>query len=284
MIMAKRVIDFYLYSSLHVSLCFVAFYTVVSLHAGFEPSILELIAVGCSTLVGYNLAKFVHLIMKPFRFKMFILILTAICAVIGFVAACLLGFYAMMLFSFCGFLTLLYSLPQILGKSFRQVPILKLITISLTWCLLAVLLPHLIIKNHYFSEQSVFNSQKGGDYSILNWDVIKYMCLVIALCIPFEIRDLKYDDSSLRTLPQIIGVDLSKLIGYILLIISGVIEITQYSYRNVTELQVSVMIMVLMITGWTIYFSNRLKNNYYTSLYVEAIPILWLAIYLVVID
>lgn len=284
MIMAKRVIDFYIYSSLHVSLCFIAFYTVVSLYASFEPSILELIAVGCSTLVGYNLAKFIHLVRKPFRFKMLILVLTAICAVIGFVAACLLGFYAMMLFSFCGLLTLLYSFQQILGKSFRQVPILKLITISLTWSLLAVLLPHLIIKNDYFLKVSVFNSQTGGDYSILIWDVIKYMCLVIALCIPFEIRDLKYDDSSLRTLPQIIGINLSKLIGYILLIISGVIEITQYSYRNVTELQIYVTVIVLLITGRAIFFSKGMKNDYYTSLYVEAIPMLWLGIYLVVID
>ena len=37
--------------------------------------------------------------------------------------------------------------------------------------------------------------------------------MVFVLTLPFEIRDLQYDDSTLETLPQRVGVKKTKIIG-----------------------------------------------------------------------
>ena len=209
----KRILDFYIQSSLHVSLCFIAFYMVVSYDMGFEPSTLELVAVGCSTLVGYNVAKYIHLLKENYPFSTAIKVLTAISALVAIVAVLELGIYATLLFGFCGVLTALYSLPEILGKSFRQIPVLKLITIGVSWSVMAVLLPHFIYEDGvYFSIKSAFHFSSNPDFQMLVLDLLKYILFVIALCIPFEIRDLKYDAPTLRTLPQLIGVEKTKYI------------------------------------------------------------------------
>jgi len=36
--------------------------------------------------------------------------------------------------------------------------------------------------------------------------ILQRVIFIIILMIPFEIRDLKYDDENLKTLPQLIGV------------------------------------------------------------------------------
>ena len=274
---AQRFLDFYVQSSLHVSLCYVAFYTVVSLQLGFQPLTTELAAVGSSTLVGYNLAKYVHLYRSDFPFKQVIIPLTLVCTLIGLVFVWLLGIYAVVLFSFCGLLTLFYSLPQILGKSFRQIPILKLVTIGLSWSLLAMILPHLIEEVPVVvSFNGAYETQSRTFSSDLIWEFVKYLLFVIALCVPFEIRDLKYDADNLKTLPQLIGVKRTKYIGLALLFACGFTEL--YQLENSFQESITTVV-VLIITALSIWLADKFKSDYYASLFVEAIPVLWLGLY-----
>ncbi|BAO55937.1 UbiA prenyltransferase family protein [Nonlabens marinus] len=275
----KRILDFYIQSSLHVSLCFVAFYTVVSLEMGFAPSMLELVAVGCSTLVGYNIAKYVHLLKENFQFNVAIKILTGVSALIAVIAVFQLGVYAVILFGVCSILTALYSLPEIIGKSFRQIPVVKLITIGVSWSVLAVLLPHIMYENgNYFKTHSAFHFISSPDYQELVSAVLKYALFVIALCIPFEIRDLKYDAPELRTLPQLIGVEKTKYVGIFLLLIYGAMELENYGDQQLTVILTG---CILTLTALSIWFADRFKSDYYASLFVEAIPILWLGLFVV---
>lgn len=280
MVIAKRFLDFYIKSSLHVSLCYVAFYTVVSLQLGFQPLSIELAAVLCSTLVGYNLAKYVHLYRSDFPFKHAIVSLSFVCAAIGLVLVWLLGIYAVVLFSFCGLLTLFYSLPQILGKSFRQIPILKLVTIGLSWSLLAIILPFIVEEAPVIvSFNGAYEIQSRTFSTDLIWEMVMYLLFVIALCIPFEIRDLKYDTANLKTLPQLIGVKRTKYIGLALLFAFG---FTMY-YRLEYTIQESITtVIVLMITAIAIWFTDKFESDYYASLFVEAIPVIWLGLYFLV--
>lgn len=275
----KKVLDFYIFSSLHVTVCYLAFYVLVSLYAGFTPSIVELVAVGTATLVGYNMAKYIHIYSDSFPFHQAIKSLTVICAIIALITVGILGINAMILFAICGLLTMLYALPEILGRSFRQIPILKLVTIGISWSVMAVILPHFIHVTGYLRPEDIFNLRitKGQDFLI--WQIIEYTLFVVALCIPFEIRDLKYDAPRLRTLPQLIGVKNSKITGLILLVICAGIEWMRYQ-GEVMEMVVT--LIVLAVTSICIWFTDYFKSDYYVSFFVEAVPIFWLGLYLAV--
>jgi len=275
----KRLFEFYIHSSLHVSLCFVAFYTVVSLYAGFSPSWLEIIAVGTATLVGYNIAKYIHLLYEGFPFHVPIKILTICCTIIALFAVIELGPYAVLLFGFCAVLTSLYALPEILGRSFRQIPILKLITIGLSWSVMAVVLPHLVYEPHYFKSESLFHFRNTGLSPLMLWELIEYTLFVIALCIPFEIRDLKYDSPKLRTLPQLIGTRNSKYVGFAVLLLCAAIEFTQFEE---SAAQSVITLIVILITAAAIWWADRFTSDYYASFFVEAIPVVWLVAYVLV--
>ncbi|WP_194852146.1 hypothetical protein [Nonlabens antarcticus] len=269
----KRCFEFYISSSLHVSFCYVAFYTIVAFYGGFTPGYVEFIAVGTATLAGYNVAKYIHLIGNRFRFHYPIKIITVICGVVALVTVIDLGMYAVLLFGFCAVLTSLYSLPEILGRSFRQIPIIKLVTIGISWSVMAVVLPRILMDVSAYGP--VFYEK--WSIGLMFWEALEYSLFVIALCIPFEIRDLKYDSPQLRTLPQLIGTTYSKWVGFVLLILCGLIEFVQY---NDSPLQAIATLIALTITGFAVSRAGAFKSDYYASFFVESIPILWLGIYM----
>lgn len=98
-------------------------------------------------------------------------------------------------------LTCLYALPLLPGKrNFRSLRSCKTIIVALCWAILTVLLP---LVNA--------NLELTGSVWVL---FLQRILLVLALMIPFEIRDVKYDDPRLDTLPQRYGVKGTKYIGY----------------------------------------------------------------------
>lgn len=99
-----------------------------------------------------------------------------------------------------------FYVVRIKGKNLREVPFIKIHLISLTWVLILVLFPFLQLRN-----------------SNPNWGVVFLICLahycyVLAITIPFDIRDLKYDKSFQRTIPQLFGVRTAKLVSVGLLL------------------------------------------------------------------
>jgi hypothetical protein len=96
---------------------------------------------------------------------------------------------------------------------------------------------------------------------------------VLALCIPFEIRDLKYDEITLRTLPQLVGIKTAKIIGLLLLLHIPLLEFLEENTSTFLGVEV---LVIITITGMAIWFSDQFKTDYYASFFVEAIPVLWL--------
>jgi 4-hydroxybenzoate polyprenyltransferase len=275
----KSLFAFYIHSSLHVSLCYVAFYVVVALYAGFLPAPLELIAVGTATLAGYNVAKYVHLRRDRFPYHYAIKTLTFLCSIIAVFAVLQLGINAVLLFGFCAILTSLYSLPIVLNHSFRQIPILKLITIGMAWSVMAVVLPRILESSKAMEHTTLFSVYENLDWEIISWELTQFSLYVMALCIPFEIRDLKYDSPQLHTLPQLVGIRYSKYIGFVLLAICGLIELTRFQK---TPSHVLATLIVVSITAMAIAYADKFKSDYYASFFVESIPLVWLGIYVLV--
>ena len=91
------------------------------------------------------------------------------------------------------------------GK-FRDLPYIKILLIALSWGIACGIIPLLIIGD----------KSNGSMFSSFGW-VFFY---IVAITIPFDIRDIGIDEDSKKTIPQWIGLKKSKFIAYFSLVIS----------------------------------------------------------------
>tara|TARA_R110002072_G_C7973360_1_gene535044 strand:+ start:2223 stop:2942 length:720 start_codon:yes stop_codon:yes gene_type:complete len=91
---------------------------------------------------------------------------------------------------------------RIKGKNMRELPFIKIHLIAFTWVVVLIVFP-LINEN--------------SSVQILPMAFSHYL-YVIAVTIPFDIRDLKYDAPNQKTIPQVIGVKASKILAISLLV------------------------------------------------------------------
>ena len=135
---------------------------------------------------------------------------------------------------------------------------LKIFLVALVWAGATVVLPTL------------------GSSHPVTWDVwvetAQRFFFVLALLIPFEIRDLKYDDPELRTLPQRFGVWWTKMIGVLFVLLFYVLT----SFKD-DVLEVEIIVKTLLFFGLIVLMFSFGKNQsrYFASFWVEAIPIAW---------
>ena len=97
----------------------------------------------------------------------------------------------------------------------------------------------------------------------------------------FEIIDLAQDDPHLKTVPQQIGVKRTKNLGFIL--ISVFCGLAILNLKLSANFQVLPWISEIIIAGLIVLFlafANKKKTIYYTSFWVESLPIFWLVVLL----
>ena len=162
-----------------------------------------------------------------------------------------------------GILVLLYSIPlSKKRKNFRALRGLKIHLVALAWLVITFYLPLV------FSETV--------DLDNLLFSTLQRYIFVLVATLPFEIRDLNSDDFQLSTLPQKFGVRNAKLLGVILIIFHLSISffITKIPLDFfIIEFFVFLGLMVLILK------SKEDQSEYYSSFWVEGIPILWCLLY-----
>ncbi|GAK76055.1 hypothetical protein JCM19296_1652 [Nonlabens ulvanivorans] len=276
----KLILDFYIRSSLHVAICFVAlaivYNNVYELYVPFGYYIFLF----CSAIAGYNLIKYGFLwLKKPLGFNITYKLLSLMATVIALAVLIKLEIsgYALILLMMITAINLLYVLPIWKGHGLRYSPFFKLFSVSIVWAILIIAIPQFL----YY--ETIPAAHLINDYRLsflpshyIELHTLKIFILVIALCIPFEIRDLKYDEEQLKTLPQVLGVQVSKYIGLCLCVLY--LLLLYFQNFEIEDIQYSEIIMVT-ITGAAIWFSGKFKSDYYASFFVEAIPLLWLIIF-----
>lgn len=104
--------------------------------------------------------------------------------------------------------------------------------------------------------------------------------LIFVLILIFEIIDLANDDPHLKTVPQQIGVKRTKNLGYILLIIFCVLELFNSNVNGnlnlqLLSLQLLLIFAIAILSALFLAFANEKRSKYYTSFWVESIPIAW---------
>jgi hypothetical protein len=93
------------------------------------------------------------------------------------------------------------------------------------------------------------------------------------LMIPFEIRDLNYDKFTLKTLPQLFGVRKTKILGIFLCF---VVFILDYLKNEISQKHIVSTGLFLFILSVFIFNSKKKQSIYYSSFWIESLPVIWL--------
>ena len=262
----KQLFKFYINASIHVALAVLCFLkiTAFAFHLPVQENVQLFVFFG--TITGYNFVKFSGLAklyhrrlterLKSIQF------FSLVCFLAFLYFGCLLKIETLLLTIPFAILTVLYAVPFLSGfqRSLRNVGYLKIIVVALVWSGFTVLIP-------------VFDAKQQIEFSVLLYAIQRFL-LVVVLILPFDIRDVKFDAISLQTIPKKIGITSTKRFGIILLIISLVFEYLIFEDENY-----NFSFFVFFFLTIVLLMRAKIRQpKYYSSFWVEALPIVWYVI------
>ena len=265
----RRVFNFYINSSIHVSLAVVSLSWISLLEFDVSRDNNVLLFIFFASITGYNFVKYFGLAKFHHRgladWLKFIQVFSFFC----FVAMCVYAFEIQVktLYYIVGFaiVTFLYAIPFLPKRFFldekhnlRNIGGLKIYVIALVWAGVTVFLP-IINNNVPISEDVIITA-------------IQRFVFVIILMLPFEIRDLQFDSIRLSTVPQKIGERWTKIIGTMLLALFYLMEFLKAEANS----KKGIVLLITMITFASLMGAKKQQGKYYSAFWVEGIPILWL--------
>lgn len=270
MMLLKQLFNFYIHSSIHVALSAfsLAWITLIEFNVPYDTNVLYFIFF--SSITGYNfvkyfgIAKFHHRSLatwlKPIQ------VFSFICFLIWCYFTFELNAISLICIGGLGLITFFYAIPFLPKQFFidnrynlRSISGLKVYLIALVWSGVTVFLP--LINNNYFVTTDVVITG------------IQRFLFIIVLMLPFEIRDLQYDSLKLATIPQKIGVKWTKISGVLLLMCFFFLEL----FKN--NIALNYLIALCVISAITMVFiivSKKKQSRYYSSFFVEGLPVIWL--------
>ena len=269
----KQWFGFYVFSNVHVAIAAYCLTKITFLEFGFQNEPLALF-VFFSTILSYNLIRLFQLDkinsmtaiwIRANKKGLLVLNMLALSGVFYFASKISMkGLLALFPFFMA---TVFYVLP-IKNKAIglRQVPALKLILIAFSWVGITLFFPlqeagHLDVSTQwfYFAQRFLF---------------------IIAITIPFDIRDAQFDLPELATLPQVLGVSKAKIVA----VMSMLVFILLSAFLNglQSNLFYTDLTLMLITTGLVLYCTQN-RNRFYTAFWIEALPILWYLLFLILL-
>lgn len=246
----KRLLDFYIQSSIHVGLAVLCLvYVTVFSNDLLKHSLYP----GCvffGTIVGYNFLKYFEFFTKNnfYSKKVYGILGVSLSAIIGFL------YFFLLLNTKVQNHILITGLFVLMYPFLRKLGWLKLFLVSFVVTYVTVYIPYQNVKCLPI------------DYYV---NLLQRFLIIIGLLIPFEIIDSKTDSKTLNTLPQLFGISRAKVFGILLVIPFIIIEFLK---QKVDYLVIAIGIITVLF----INFSTLERSKYYTSFWVESIPIFWL--------
>ncbi|MDN3596398.1 hypothetical protein [Zunongwangia endophytica] len=262
----KYLFNLYLNSSIHTGIAVVCFTLVTFLEFGIavDQNLLWFIFFG--TVTSYNFVKYASVaglhhsslaenlkIIQVFSFFCFIALLWYTLKQ---------DYKTLFVSTILGMLTLLYATPVLKGhQNLRNIAGIKVFVIAITATGTGVLLP--LLHHYEISLQDKIIA------------IIQRILIHVVLMLPFEIRDLRYDHASLKTIPQLLGVKNTKIFGGVLLFLAVGLELfkTNAVEHSLPGLAIFAVLVILMLLA-----SRTKQNKFYSSFWVEAAPIFWVLI------
>jgi 4-hydroxybenzoate polyprenyltransferase len=278
----KQALDFLLFSNVFIALCAVTQGIISYWLIGIKPDKYVLALLFCSTLATYNFSILLskpenpeksHFLRVRWIFSHYKLMISLF--IISVLSLIPLAFFlhtsSLILMLSLGLISIAYSLPifGIPGKKFglRNIPGLKLFIIGAVWAGSTVLLP-------------IHEIEGNGLLNISNKETILLFftrfLFIVAITIPFDIRDLFQDQSNaLRTIPVIFGEKKSLFLCQLFLATSLILL---FVYTEKLDTNFWAISLSIFISGWLILKSRWKKNEYYYFLLLDGTMILQLII------
>lgn len=270
----KKIVDFYIFSNIHVALAGFSITKITLIIFGISNNLTPFF-VAFSILLSYNFIRYYEI--KKNRliwFKSWFFTNFNKIVAINVISVFGLGYISFfsdfnlkslaILFPFA-FMTLFYAIPLLkIGKveiSFRNFPMIKIFSIAIAWAGISVFFP--IYEANYQFTPAVY------------LEFFQRILFLLAITIPFDIRDVNADLKSLKTLPQFLGIIPSKALGTLLLFGFVLLEIFK---ENFTYVGLLTVLTVSFISGLFLWYSSPERSRYYTSFWVESVPIIWLGL------
>jgi len=260
------ILKFLVNSNLFVSLCVLILTWGTAKVSQQEISIFHLLFVGSSTWLVYNLHRYfggrmtTEFSQKPFvvESKKQALLRSALPFVV--IAFCLFKFSTndFLVLIPAGLISIFYVGDLFLKRTntgLRSIPFIKIFLIALVWSIVTVGFP---LKAQLFEWKAV--------HLIL---FIERFFFILAITIPFDIRDLGIDNRGLRTIPQILGIQKAKYFSYALLLIAGICSILLWNQAYYTNQLMIALVGIYIFTGVLLLGVNKNKPDLYYSFGIE---------------
>lgn len=269
MTIVKKIFNFYLDASIHVALgvfCLVHV-TALTLNITVPQELYFFIffgAISCYNFVKYGVEAEKYILVantyqKNIQFFSFGCLLVAGYQLFFLTERVFVGLLVL------AAITGLYALPVLpKNKNFRSFSGLKILIVAAVWAGTTVILPVI------------------SQLNVISWNVkietVQRFLFVLILLVPFEIRDLKYDSASLKTLPQRVGVKGAKRIGYCWTVLFYAITFLKTDL-DITHIMVKTILFVVLML--MIFKTELNQKKYFSSFWVEAIPLLWWVLFVI---
>lgn len=261
-----RIFNFYLDASIHVAFAVVSLLLISDLYLNIIPEQHLVQFVFFGTIPSYNFIKYgveaKRYVIVNNSYHRQIQILSLIAFVFAGYHFLFLSYQVWLVCFVLAPLIGLYALPISPGhKNLRSSGLLKVLLVAIVWTGTTVIIP--VISSHLS----------------ISWDIGLYILqqfiLILILLIPFEIRDLEYDELNLKTIPQRIGVSKTKILGLLLALIFFMITFLK-DYLSPLDIIGRGMLFIILIA--MILMTRRNQSKYFSSFFVESIPICWLVL------
>ena len=240
MLSLRKILNFYIQSSIHVG---IAVFCLVQLSVSQWSSYSFLVLFG--TVVGYNLLKYSEWFLsnKRLRIHLFGIVGVTLIAAGGFL---MLFFQQDIVVQ----LDLIVALGLVVLYPFiRKLGWLKPFFVSCVVSYITVVIP----------------LKSSTDVA---WFFAQRFLLLSSLMIPFEILDSTSDAVAMKTLPHLFGIARTKQIGYVL--------VGLFCIASFYTLSIHYPCFIYALSSVVaIYFSSEKRSWYYTSFWVESLPIAW---------
>lgn len=273
----NSIIRFFIYSNLFVSFCTTAFthltYLVYDLPT--ENLAFVLLMIFSFTFFTYNGQRLFRLRKKTIQAnnvgnhlkwviqnKNVLSISSSIFLLIGLCCSYFISLYSWAILIPMGLISVFYVVPfHPNNQTLRTLPYLKIIFIALVWSLIIVGLP-------FIDSGSFFHDTSLTDIAIA---LTQTLFFVIAITIPFDIRDLNFDKRiHLKTIPSLIGIKTSILLSEVLLCVS--VLLLFFSIKNETHFYA--LLIGHIITMIIISFTNKKRKELFFAGLIESSPII----------
>ena len=278
-----RILDFYLFSNLHIALCSVALVGVTQQLFDFHLRAELYIFVFCGTFFLYNLqrlpAAFQNVeIERKFKrhrwntqHRKLLLGISIVAMVLAAWAFFNLYRRTQLIALVPAVLSVAYAFPSVYWRKswikLREIPFVKIFIVGIVWGMSCVWVP------------------AAADNSFPQWtspEVTLWMLacsiMIFSITIPFDVRDLHYDGDRLRTLPAVFGVKKSIAIGIAGMIVSFVcVYLADAMSAILNPHQVLIYGVWTILTCVVIAYSKPERHEYYYSFLIDGLMIvLWL--------